>query len=311
MQNTFSAFFDGTGNGPQNKYPSNVFKLYKLFDAMEDKDSFLPRAFYSPGPGAREYDVFAGKSFGSGIWANVKDAYRELTKVFNFCAEPDIDIAIFGFSRGAYTAHLFAWLLKCCGMPKNLSDCDEIVDRFKENPAEFPADDPVERTAVKAICFLGVWDIVKSVRPDRNYHDGQLPDIVQKAYHGMALDELRRDFPVMKWAPRPALQQTWFAGVHSDIGGGYETRGLSDITFKWMYDHVQEAGLPCSPVPDDFFHMDYKQDLNDPFKDDPKWLLRGKEARTFEPSENVNLSVYLRHEMRKDYTPQAKGWEWC
>ncbi len=310
MNHAFSVFFDGTGDGPRDEYPSNVFKLYQLFRKMETRDSFLPQAIYSPGPGAREYDVMAGSLAGSGIWANVKDAYRDLTRTFNSLAEPDLDLAVFGFSRGAYTAHLFAWLLKCCGIPVDLSDCDEVVDRFKENPAELPADDPVQRTAVKAIRFLGVWDIVKSVRPDRDYHDGELPDIVQNAYHAMALDELRRDFPVMKWAPCPALRQTWFAGVHSDIGGGYKTLGLSDITFKWMYDHVREAGLPCPPVPDDFFHMSYGQDLNDPFKDNPKWLLLGKKARTFEPSENVDLSVYLRHEVRNDYTPQAKGWKW-
>ncbi|MFA7183258.1 MAG: DUF2235 domain-containing protein [Victivallales bacterium] len=306
MKNTFSVFFDGTGNGPQDKYPSNVFKLYKLFDAMEDKKSFLPRAFYSPGPGAREYDVIAGNVAGSGIWDNVKDAYRESAKVFN----PDIDIAIFGFSRGAYTAHLFAWLLQCCGIPADLSNCDEIVDRFKENPVDTLKNYREERTTVNAIRFLGVWDIVKSIRPDKNYYDGRLPDIVQNAYHAMALDEVRKDFPVMKWASSPVLQQTWFAGVHSDVGGGYETCGLSDITFKWMYEHIKENELPCSSVADDFFHMDYKQDLNDPFKDAPKWWIRGKKARTFVRSENVDISVYLRHEVRKDYTPQAHGWQW-
>ena len=29
-------------------------------------------------------------------------------------------------------------------------------------------------------------------------------------------------------------EEVWFRGVHSDIGGGNDNRGLNDITMKWM-----------------------------------------------------------------------------
>ena len=41
-------------------------------------------------------------------------------------------------------------------------------------------------------------------------------------YHALALDERRADFPVMRWQNNddPKLTERWFAGVHSDVGGG-------------------------------------------------------------------------------------------
>ncbi len=39
------------------------------------------------------------------------------------------------------------------------------------------------------------------------------------------------------------IQQVWFAGAHSDVGGGYNTRTLSDIPLVWMAKQVEAAGL--------------------------------------------------------------------
>ena len=39
------------------------------------------------------------------------------------------------------------------------------------------------------------------------------------------------------------VEQAWFPGVHSDVGGGYAETGLSDITLQWMMDRVSQAGL--------------------------------------------------------------------
>ena len=35
----------------------------------------------------------------------------------------------------------------------------------------------------------------------------------------------------------------WFPGVHSNIGGGYDNKGLSDVALAWMIARVQETGL--------------------------------------------------------------------
>jgi uncharacterized protein (DUF2235 family) len=80
------------------------------------------------------------------------------------------------------------------------------------------------------------------------FYDKHLDNAVWYARHAMSIDENRADFPRVEWGSarnkgpaRPDsypdwLDQLWFAGVHSDIGGGYaenESR-LSDITLEWM-----------------------------------------------------------------------------
>src|SRR3546814_20990945 len=41
------------------------------------------------------------------------------------------------------------------------------------------------------------------------------------------------------------IEQRWFSGVHSDIGGGYPEKesGLSKIPLIWMTDEAEKAGL--------------------------------------------------------------------
>jgi len=56
----------------------------------------------------------------------------------------------------------------------------------------------------------------------------KLPRAVIAGYHAMAIDEKRAFFPVLKWNANKKARQVWFAGVHSDVGGGYDKTGLSD-----------------------------------------------------------------------------------
>ena len=39
------------------------------------------------------------------------------------------------------------------------------------------------------------------------------------------------------------MEQVWFSGVHSDVGGGYKERGLGDIAFLWMVEKAESCGL--------------------------------------------------------------------
>ena len=119
--------------------------------------------------------------------------------------------------------------------------------------------------------FVGVWDTVASVivpRPDRLYW----PSLEELAYtlqnpsvkifrQAISIDERRCMFRPKKWdqpqtymtnrysrtnnsEPQDILQ-VWFAGVHTDIGGGYpEAQGaLSKYPLLWMIDEAQKCGL--------------------------------------------------------------------
>ena len=77
---------------------------------------------------------------------------------------------------------------------------------------------------------------------------------VRYAFHALAIDERRKPFTPTLWQ-QPAedqgknwLEQAWFSGVHSNVGGGYADAGVSDITLKWMIEHAQLAGLEFIPA---------------------------------------------------------------
>src|SRR5882757_6668726 len=121
------------------------------------------------------------------------------------------------------------------------------------------------------IRFVGVWDTVASVivpRPDRLYW----PSLEELAYtlqnpsvktfrQAISIDERRCMFRLKKWdAPQTFnfnrfsktnnsepqdIQQVWFAGVHSDIGGGYPEieSGMSKYPLLWMIDEAVKCGL--------------------------------------------------------------------
>ncbi|HHL30981.1 MAG TPA: DUF2235 domain-containing protein, partial [Oceanospirillales bacterium] len=43
--------------------------------------------------------------------------------------------------------------------------------------------------------------------------------------------------------PTQTMEQRWFAGVHTNIGGGYEKDGLANIPLHWILHHAQQTGL--------------------------------------------------------------------
>lgn len=78
------------------------------------------------------------------------------------------------------------------------------------------------------------------------FHNCNLLDTVEHAYQALAIDERRGPFAPALWDKRGTqqeVQQVWFAGVHSNIGGGYRNRGLSDVAFMWLVNRARECGL--------------------------------------------------------------------
>src|SRR6185503_541790 len=70
--------------------------------------------------------------------------------------------------------------------------------------------------------------------------------------------EERSSFGPTPWTSDPRadqhVEQVWFAGVHSDVGGGYPDPALAEIALLWMADRARERGLvlqadafPASP----------------------------------------------------------------
>ncbi|KAJ0338165.1 hypothetical protein COL154_014269, partial [Colletotrichum chrysophilum] len=153
--------------------------------------------------------------------------------------------------------------------------CDSALETYKRAAAEdkLPLAWHFARVIsarYPTIHFLGCWDTVASVivpRPDRfwlpSFED--LPftktnPSVATFRHALALDERRALFQPAEWIQPQAfvpnrfrpdetrtqdIEQRWFPGVHSDVGGGYpeSESGLSKLALVWLLDECGKAGM--------------------------------------------------------------------
>ena len=100
---------DGTANTANKNRGTNVFKLYEAIDLQKPKPD-LQIAFYDDGVGTEKLKLLRlfGGAFGFGLSRNVRQLYTELVRTY----EPDAQIYLFGFSRGAFTVRILAdWIV--------------------------------------------------------------------------------------------------------------------------------------------------------------------------------------------------------
>src|SRR5215471_8220770 len=90
-------FLDGTWNSVETN--TNIWRLRSLC-AEEDANGMRQAAYYDEGVGTARGEWLRGGMLGYGLDRNVLKAYRWLVENYN----PDDDIFVFGFSRGAFTA---------------------------------------------------------------------------------------------------------------------------------------------------------------------------------------------------------------
>jgi uncharacterized protein (DUF2235 family) len=255
---------DGTGNnGDEPLQPkTNVRKLY---EACTDKKKCYIRGV---GTGGKR-DRILGGAGGLGTDQRLRAAYEFLVDDYS-----DGDsIFLFGFSRGAFAARTLAGFLGRFGTlfrwPLDkalLADAYRLYEFSIQlgNPEAFtrivdqiardtPRADGDERPVVRPIPihFVGVWDTVarylSAARdlPDIHY----LPDHISYARHALALHERREEMePELwtQWKDRPGrVQQVWFPGAHSDVGGGYpqSEAALSDAALRWMLAECESHGM--------------------------------------------------------------------
>ena len=78
------------------------------------------------------------------------------------------------------------------------------------------------------------------------------PITFEKACHAIAIDDERRTFAPVLWNEAGEkgdgrLEQVWFAGVHTNVGGGYPKEGMAMVTLEWMMVKAEAAGLIFDP----------------------------------------------------------------
>ena len=119
-----------------------------------------------------------------------------------------------------------------------------------------PLDLPDDYVQTPQLLAVGVFDTVSSLGvPHLDAHGDAVFDFticnttlnpkILNGFHAIAADETRDLFAPTYWADRPGVVQQIFPGVHSNVGGGYPERGLSDGALKWMLDQLIGVGVPA------------------------------------------------------------------
>lgn len=258
---------DGTWNTPDQlsggqPAPTNVTKL-ALAVSSHDTAGVEQRVFYHPGVGTTRGERLRGGAFGFGLSRGVRDTYRFL--VANF--EPGDELFFFGFSRGAFTARSAAGFVRNSGIlrPEHADRVDEAYALYRSRQAHpHGIEAQLFRRSYSnetRIRFIGVWDtvgalgiplsglrLVNVLNRGSQFHDTDLSTTVDAAFQALAIDEKRGPFRPAVWTKQPSphaqeVEQVWFAGVHSDVGGGYADHSLADVPLLWMLDKATKHGL--------------------------------------------------------------------
>ena len=228
---------------------------------------------------------------------NVRQALRVLE-----AGDQDIDIV--GFSRGAALAVHFANVIEHAKIRRG-GDANGAV--LEENPH---------------VRFLGLWDVVGSFGIPRdiifNFQEFDLGyDLtpagnLQNCYHAMALDERRASFRVTrldKHGENDRVEELWFRGVHTDVGGGGGNVKLSNIARGWIMQKALDCGVPInnSAIPGNC-DTDRQSCLShnfDPIKDARRKLWPNDEVH--ESARSVNLAVGETQRFTV-YAPELYSW---
>jgi uncharacterized protein (DUF2235 family) len=241
-------------------------------------------AIYDDGVGTENFKplkIFAGAT-GWGLSRNVKHLYKELARVYDpgdqiymfgfsrgaftirtlvgligTCGliDPErLNPKTFGTLQQAVTRAYRAyrqcyrpWLWRLFAQPSK-----DAGKKFKEKHS-VPGD--------VMIRFVGVWDTVDAVGLPFHlsdvlnatvyqfkFPDHKLSPLVQRACHALAIDDQRQSFHPLIWKEtredQARISQVWFAGAHSNVGGGYPKQGMSLVALDWLLTQAELAGAP-------------------------------------------------------------------
>lgn len=269
MSKRIVVFCDGTWKTPDDRNITNVVKLMRSVETTA-RDGTSQVTFYDPGVGTESpvRRLFGG-AFGVGLSQNVRDGYRFIANNY----ETGDEIYLFGFSRGAYTARSLGGLITDLGVffKHEMGRFDEACDAYEESEAPLSENSELSakfarlreyQHALPKIKFIGVWDTVGALGIPvglldrlaaklydfKKFHDTGLNTNISHAYHAVAIDERRGPFQATLWESArqndvETVEQVWFCGVHSNVGGGYPDDGLENCALHWMAAKAGKHGL--------------------------------------------------------------------
>lgn len=355
---------DGTGNSGGLTRDSNVWRLYQTIDHHHAPVDQLVR--YDDGVGTDHWRLLKllGGAFGFGLTRNVVGLYAFLARhykpgdriyLFGFSRGAFTARVLAGviarcglWAQEAYFNHEDPeGFIRKTILPAYRSLSEAKVIALRKEAALHPE---------VHVRFLGVWDTVDAVgmpmdewkvlleipprllanRRGYGFHDRELSHWVRTARQALSLDDDRRTFHPNVWSThRPPgeraelcddVEQVWFAGAHSNVGGGYPKDGLAWVTLDWMLGETDALGgeriwlegdraLPATDQHVDVGAMaTFTDDYNRPFVvESPARISIQQRAsaqgRHYEPRTGAGLAYRYRPRwLEQAYTGEGHGW---
>lgn len=292
---------DGTGNseylGIERSPQTNVSRISRYITPHRAASGGRQLVHYLPGIGTAADNSASSnlwnKMIGEGLDRAIQEAYSFLCH--NFDQGAGDEIILIGFSRGAFAVRCIVDLIQQAGLltKAGLFQLLDIYARWKENQTLPALAADHQRRGVR-IKVCAVWDTVSSMgfqwpgwlrysNPpgSPNFVHSELSECIDNAFQALSLHEQRYHFYPIVWQFSPRshrLEQCWFMGYHSDIGGGNETESLAHFALAWMISKLLEfvdfdftnywqpeptlsswrLGLPKLKLMDPFNHWPYK-----------------------------------------------------
>jgi len=230
--------FDGTGSDPRDAEQfssthfkedasiSNILKLHLLLGGSLNNEPTTPfdnqLSFYYQGIGTK------GSRFKRILNQSLAPRTDDVGSILNHAIadfkhhyQLGDKVLLTGFSRGAALARRFA---KC-------------LEPF--------INEGIYLCVFDTVASIGLSKITKATRGAEHviFENHTLAHNIDSALHCVALDEKRRAFEPTLINQQSHVDEVWFAGAHSDIGGGYYRDGLSDICLRFAIEWLLEQPL--------------------------------------------------------------------
>lgn len=332
MPKRIVVFCDGTWKKADDVRFTNVVKIMRAVKATAG-DGKPQISFYDPGVGTESpVRRIVGGAFGVGLSTNVRDGYRFIANNY----EEGDEIYLFGFSRGAYTARSLGGMISELGLfyKHEMNRFGELADAYQATKTSVSDNADLVKKIENArqyqrprpqIKFIGVWDTVGArgipvgfldrlaakLYDFKKFYDVQLNTDISHAYHAVAIDERRGPFKATMWEDVRAedvetVEQVWFSGVHTNVGGGYPKDGLENCALHWMATKAIKHGLDL----DSGYLAAFKADPTDKLYNSRKGgyrlirpSVRDVDWRDF-AGVAIHESVLKRLQAKADYRPE-------
>jgi uncharacterized protein (DUF2235 family) len=239
-------------------------------------------AFYDDGVGTQTFKplkIFAGMT-GFGLSRNVKQLYKEIVRIydpgdriflFGFSRGAFTVRTLAGFIANCGLINAAA--LSTASELNSAVERAYGIYRQRYRPKLWEMlfgkpDTSKTMTFKKTWChdcearikFIGVWDTVDAVGLPFHladvlnaliyrfkFPDHRLSQSVDHACHALSIDDARHSFTPLLWDESQEttnrIEQVWFSGAHSNVGGGYPKQGMSLVALDWMMSAAERAGV--------------------------------------------------------------------